>query len=91
MPGPDLWGSMIGPDLLVLLHRPDLRPGILHSMRSGILYGLYRFNRLYGLDLCPRIFLSRPCLKLLEQGFRRRLSDICFTGSFKSGITVVAL
>jgi hypothetical protein len=96
-------GIMLGPDLCprivyrldvpVLLHGPDLCSGILHDvclvildLGLGILYGLH------GPDLCLCIFLCRPSLELLEQGFRRWLTDFGLTlvSSFKSGSSVVA-
>jgi hypothetical protein len=57
---------------LGILHGPDLCLGILHTLCSGILYGLYG---LYGPDLCPRLLLGRPSLELLQQGFGRWLTD----------------
>jgi hypothetical protein len=96
-------GIMLGPDLCprivyrldvpVLLHGPDLCSGILHDvclvildLGLGILYGLH------GPDLCLCIFLCRPSLELLEQGFRWWLPDFGLTliSSFKSGSSVVA-
>jgi hypothetical protein len=55
--------SLHGPDLLLLLHGPDLFWGSLHKLCLGILYGLY------GPDLCLCIFLGRPSLELIQQGF----------------------
>jgi hypothetical protein len=54
--------SLHGPDLLLLLHGPDLFWGSLHDL-WGILYGLY------ALGLWPCIFLGRPGLELIQQGF----------------------
>src|SRR6267378_1437337 len=99
--GPDFCsGVMLGPDLCprivyrldvpVLLHGPDLCSGILHDVCLVILdLGL---GILYGLHMCLCIFLCRPSLELLEQGFRRWLTDFGLTlvSSFKSGSSVVA-
>jgi hypothetical protein len=92
--GPDLCPRILHRlDLSVLLHGPDLCSGILHSrclgvldLCLGILYGLY------GRDLCPCIFLGRPSLKLLQQGFGWRLTDFGLTliGRLKSGSNFVA-
>jgi hypothetical protein len=85
--GPDLCPRILhGPDVSVLLHGPDLWSGILHNLCWGILYGLY------GPDLCPCIFLGRPSLELLEQGFRWWLTvfHLTLTGGFRSGSNFVA-
>src|SRR5258707_5364557 len=71
--GPDLCPRIVyRPDVSVLFHGPDLCSGILHDLclvildlGLGILYGLH------GPDLCLCIFLCRPSLELLEQGFWR--------------------
>src|SRR5882672_7210039 len=64
------------PELSLLLHMPDLCPGILCDLRLGILYRLYALDlrprifllyRLYALDLWPCIFLGRPGLELIQQ------------------------
>jgi len=52
--------SLHGPDLSLLLHRPDLFWGSLHDL---CLYGLY------GSDLCPCILLGRPSMELIQRGF----------------------
>src|SRR6266480_5202891 len=60
--GPDLCPRILyGTDVLVLFHGPDLWSGILYNLYWGILKGLY--------DLCPCMFLGRPGLILLKQGF----------------------
>src|SRR6267142_580652 len=77
--GPDLCPRIVyRPDVSVLFHGPDLCSGILHG--------------LHGPDLCLCIFLCRPSLELLEQGFRWWLPDFGLTliSSFKSGSSVVA-
>jgi hypothetical protein len=50
---------------------------------------LYRLGRP---DLCPRIFLGRPSLKLIEQGFGSWLIDLglILKGRFKSGKQFIA-
>ena len=69
--GPDLCACILhGPDLSVLFHGPDLRWGILHHLYRGSLHGLC------GLGLCPCLFLRRPSLELLEQGFSEWLADL---------------
>ena len=55
--------SLHGPDLLLLLHGPDLFWGSLHDLCLGILCGRY------GPDLYLCIFLGRPSLELIQQGF----------------------
>ena len=68
---PELWLRILYvPDPSVLLHGPDrlgifhnLCWDILHDLCLGILYGLY------GPALCPCIFLGRPGLELIKQGF----------------------
>jgi hypothetical protein len=85
--GPDLSPRILhGPDLSVLLHGPDLCCGILHNLYWGILYGLY------GPNLCPCIFLGRPSLELLQQGFSWWLTNFGLTliGRFKSRSNFVA-
>jgi len=59
--GPDLGARILhGPGPPLLLHRPDLRRGILR----------YPDGRgLSGSGLCPRLFLCCPGLELLEQFF----------------------
>ena len=52
-----------GLDPSVLFHGPDLRLGNLRHLYRGSLRGLC------GLGLCPCLFLGRPGLELLEQGF----------------------
>jgi hypothetical protein len=71
--------------------------GILHSRCLGILYGLHGpdlYRRiLYRLhDLCPRIFLGRPSLELLQRSLSRWQADFGLTlvASFKSGSNFVA-
>jgi len=54
-------GILHGPDLSLLLHVPDLCPGILYDLRPCIFF-LYR---LYVLDRRPCIFLGRPSLELI--------------------------
>ena len=56
----------------------------------GHLYGLFVLFVLFGLDLC--IFLGRPSLELLQQGFGRWLTDfgLALISSFKSGSNFVA-
>ena len=63
-----------GPDPSLLLHVPDLCPGILYVLGLGILYRLYGLDlrpcifllyRLYGPDLRPCICLGRPGLELI--------------------------
>ncbi len=73
-----------GPDRLGIFH--NLRWDILHDLCLGILYGLY------GPALCPCIFLGRPGLELIKQGFGWWLTDFGLTviGSFKSGSDFVA-
>jgi hypothetical protein len=68
--GPDLCSHAphLCPDILHdlcsgILHEPDLFWGILHDLCLGILHGLY------GWDLCLCIFLGRPSLELIQQGF----------------------
>jgi hypothetical protein len=56
-------GILHGPDLSLLLHGPDLFWGSLRDLCLGILHGLY------GPDLCLCIFLGRPSLELIQQGF----------------------
>ena len=75
-----------GPDVSVLFHGPDFWSSILHNLCWGSLYGLY------GPDLCPCIFLGRPSLELLEQGFRWWLTvfHLTLTGRFRSGSNFVA-
>ena len=48
---------------MLLLNGPDLFWGSLHKLCLGILYGLY------GPDQCLCIFLGRPSLELIQQGF----------------------
>ena len=83
------------PELSLLLHMPDLCPGILCDLRLGILYRLYALDlrprifllyRLYALDLWPCIFLGRPGLELIQQDFGGWLTDFSLTliGSFGS-------
>jgi hypothetical protein len=79
--GPDLCSCILhGPDPSVLLHRPDLRWGILHHPYRSNLRGLY------GLGLCPCIVFVRPGLELLEQGFSERPADLglALIGRFRS-------
>src|SRR5258706_13881531 len=82
-------------DVSVLLHGPDLCSGILHDLclvlDLGILSGLYGLFVLFGPDLC--IFLCRPSLELLQQGFRWWLTDfgLALRCSFKSGGNFFAL
>ena len=69
--GPDLCSRILhGPYPSVLFHRLDLCRGILHNLYWGNLRGLY------GLDLCPCIFLGRPGFELLQQGFGCWLTDL---------------
>ena len=69
--GPDLCSCILhGPDPSVLFHGPDLRWGILHNLYRGSLHGLC------GPGLCPCLFLGRPSLELLEQGFSEWLADL---------------
>src|SRR5258708_4474315 len=69
--------------------------GILHDLclvlDLGILSGLYGLFVLFGPDLC--IFLCRPSLELLQQGFRWWLTDfgLALRCSFKSGGNFFAL
>ena len=71
--------------------------GILHSRCLGILYGLHGSDIcgriLYRLhDLCPRIFLGRPRLELLQRSLSGWLTDFALApiASFKSGSNLVA-
>ena len=68
----------------ILLH--NLCGGILHNVGLGILYGLY------GHDQCPRIFVGRPSLELIQQGFGWWLTDfgLLLIGKFRSGCNFVA-
>jgi len=77
--------SLHGPDLLLLLHRPDLFWCSLHDLCLGILYGLY------GPDLCLCIFLDLRSLELIQRGFGCWLTDVGMTliGSFKTGSNFV--
>ena len=69
--GPDLCSCILhGPDPSVLFHGPDLRWGILHDLYRGSVH------RLCGPGLCPCLFLRRPSLELLEQGFIEWLADL---------------
>ena len=69
--GPDLCSCILhGPNPSVFFHGADLRWGILHDLYRGSLHGLC------GLDLCPCLFLRRPSLELLEQGFSEWLADL---------------
>src|SRR5260370_2402414 len=92
--GPDLCPRILyGPDPSVLLHGPD-RLGIFHNLFWDILHHLC-WVTLYGLyrhDLCPYIFLGRPSLELLQQGFRWWLTDFGLTliGRFRSSSNFVA-
>jgi len=62
--GPDLRARILnGPDPPLLFHRPDLRRSILRYPDGRSLHGLP------GSGLCPRLFLRRPGLELLEQFF----------------------
>ena len=85
--GPDLCSRILhGSDPSVLFGGLDLRWGILHNLYRGSWRGLYRgsLHGLCGLDLCPCIFLGRPGLELLEQGFRDWLAGLglSLTGRF---------
>ena len=61
---PDLCACILhGPHTPLLFHGPDLCRGILHDLYRGSLHGLC------GLSLGPCLFLGRPSLELLEQGF----------------------
>ena len=72
--GPDLCSRILhGPNPSVLFHGPDLRWGILRDLYRGSLHGLCR------LDPCPCLFLRRPSLELLEQGFSEWLVDLGLT------------
>jgi hypothetical protein len=65
---PDLCACILhGPDLSVLFHGPNPRWSILHP---GSLHGLCEPG------LSPCLFLGRPRLELLEQGFGKWLSDL---------------
>jgi hypothetical protein len=85
--GPNLCPCILqGPNPPVLFRRPNLCGGILRNLCRGILHGLYWH------DLCPCIFLGRPSLELLEQGFIWRLTDLGLTliGRFNSRGNFVA-
>src|SRR6267378_2251815 len=77
------------PRWLGILHGLDLCLCILYDLclvlDLGILSGLYGLFVLFGPDLC--IFLCRPSLELLQQGFRWWLTDfgLALRCSFKSG------
>src|SRR5216683_1113856 len=74
-------GILHGLDLcLCILHGPDLRSGI-YDLCLVILYGLH------GPDLCMCIFVCRPSLELLEQGFGwwLRISGLTLIGRVKGG------
>ena len=66
--GPDLCACILyGPNLSVFFHGPNPRRGILrHPHRSSL--------RRAG--LCPCLFLCRPSLELLEQGFGEWLASL---------------
>jgi hypothetical protein len=70
----------------MLLRGPNLRWGILCNRYAGILYERYR------LDLCPRLFVGRPSLELVQQGFDWRLTDFGLTliGGFESASNLAA-
>ncbi len=69
--GPDLCPRILyGPGPAVLFRGPDLGRGILHNLYRGSLRGPY------GLDLRPCIFVGRPGLELLKQGFSEWLADL---------------
>ena len=61
---------LYGPGPSVLFRGLDLGRGILHSLYRGSLHGPC------GLGLRPCIFLGRPGLELLEQGFSDGLADL---------------
>ena len=93
--GPDLCSRILhGPDPSVLFGGLDLCWGILHNLYRGSWRGLYRgsLHGLCGLDLCPCIFLGRPGLELLEQGFSEWLADLglALIGRFNSRSNFVA-
>ena len=69
--GPDLCPRILyGPGPSVPLRGLDLGRGILRSLYRGSLRGPY------GLGLRPCIFLGRPGLELLKQGFSEWLADL---------------
>ena len=81
--GPDLCSCIFilhGPDPSLLFRGPDLRRGLLHRPYRSSLHGLC------GSGLCPCLFLRRPSLELLEQGFIERLADLglALIGRFNS-------
>ena len=80
--GPNLCsGIMLGPRMCAgIFHGPDLRSGI-YDLCLVILYGLH------GPDLCMCIFVCRPSLELLEQGFGwwLRISGLTLIGRVKGG------
>ena len=67
--GSDLCPRILhGPDVSVLLYRPDSCRGIfLHNLCRGILHnvGLGILHGLHGHDQCLRIFAGRPSLELI--------------------------
>jgi hypothetical protein len=66
--------------------------GIFQNLCSCILYRVHRLDLLYGLDLCPCIFLGCPSLELPEQDFSRRLIIFRLTliGGFRGGSNFAA-
>ena len=69
--GPDLCARILyGPGPSVPLRGLDLGRGILRSLYGGSLRGSC------GLGLRPCIFLGRPGLELLKQGFSEWLADL---------------
>jgi hypothetical protein len=98
---PEVPVPLHGPDLFRIILRNlylgILCLGVLHSRCLGILHGLHgpdvRRRILYRRhDLCPRIFLGRPSLELLQRSLGWWLPDFALApiASFKSGSNLVA-
>jgi hypothetical protein len=65
-----------------IFHRPDVNPCIMHApdLCSDITLGPYMFAVIFHApELWPCIFLGRPSLKLVQQGFGWRLTDFGLT------------
>src|ERR1700692_110668 len=97
-----LHGPVLCPRILLfpdfcsgIFQRPDVYPCMMHApdLCSDIMLGSHMLAGIFrGSDLCPCIFLGRPSLELLQQGFGWRLTDfgLALIRSFKSGSNFVA-